>query len=84
MDFLVRCPGVGFTVLRQPRAEIRNPVGVGEFLVRCPGVGFTALRQPQAEIRNPVGVDGSSSPTGIRILARGCRSETEATLGQCA
>jgi len=28
-----------------------------------------------------LGGKGSSSPTGIRILAQGCRSETEATLG---
>ena len=32
-NFWGRCPGVGFTALRQPRAEIRNSVGVGEFLV---------------------------------------------------
>ena len=58
-----------------------TPLGLMDFLVRCPGVGFTALCQPRAKIRNPVGVDGSSSPMGIRILAQGCRSETEATLG---
>ena len=28
-----------------------------------------------------LGGEGSSSPTGIRILARGCRSRAEATLG---
>ncbi len=32
-NFWCRCPGVGFTALRQPRAEIRNSVGVEGF---CP------------------------------------------------